>query len=63
MTKPIDTIYQALQHKFPLEQINDQKLQFRPSEAVTVEITHSFHAIQIVRNTQPVATFYKVATG
>ncbi|CCH57565.1 hypothetical protein BN8_p06751 (plasmid) [Fibrisoma limi BUZ 3] len=61
MTKPIDTIQRALQDKFPVERVSDQQLQWRTSESVLVEVTHWFHALQIARNNQQVATFYKVA--
>ena len=61
MTKPIETIQRALQTKFSVDRVTEQKLQFITSKSDTVEITHWFHALQIVRNNQPVATFYKVA--
>lgn len=56
MKNSIDTIQTVLQDKFLVDRVSEQKLQFYPSETVTVEITRWFHALQIVRNNKPVAT-------
>src|ERR671932_974059 len=59
MIKPFDTIQRALEDKFSVERVSDQKLQWRPSASVLVEVTHWFHPLQIVRNNQQVATFIR----